>query len=271
MIKKLELTEKEHIELFNYCRLLGIEFMSTPFDLDSIDFLSKLGVKKIKIPSGEITNLPYLKKIAALNLPTILSTGMSNMDEIEIALNILLNNGLYKNAITVLHCNTQYPTPFKDVNLLAMNAIKEKFGVDVGYSDHTLGQEVAIAAVALGATIIEKHFTISNKMEGPDHLASMEPQELICFIKSIRNIQSSLGSSIKKVTDSEQENLNVARRSLFLFNDILKGHIICETDLIAKRPGIGISPMEIENVVGKRAKYDLKKDDLLKWSDLIIS
>ena len=268
MIKKLELSEDEHKELFNYCKLLNIEFMSTPFDMGSIDFLSNLGIKKIKIPSGEITNLPYLIKIAKLGLPTIMSTGMSNIDEIEASLNILLEYGLPKNKITILHCNTQYPTPFEDVNLNAMKTIKDTFNVNVGYSDHTLGSEVSISAVAMGASIIEKHFTISKKMKGPDHLASMEPSELMTMVRAIRNIELALGSNSKELTTSEAENLQIARRSLHISKNMKKGEVIKEHDLSIKRPGNGISPMFLYKVIGKILTNDIEEDHLLTWEDL---
>lgn len=268
MIKKLELSEDEHKELFNYCKLLNIEFMSTPFDMGSIDFLSNLGIKKIKIPSGEITNLPYLIKIAKLGLPTIMSTGMSNIHEIEASLNILLEYGLPKNKITILHCNTQYPTPFEDVNLNAMKTIKDTFNVNVGYSDHTLGSEVSISAVAMGASIIEKHFTISKKMKGPDHLASMEPSELMTMVRAIRNIELALGSNSKELTTSEAENLQIARRSLHISKNMKKGEVIKEHDLSIKRPGNGISPMFLYKVIGKILTNDIEKDHLLTWEDL---
>jgi N,N'-diacetyllegionaminate synthase len=268
MIKKLELTEDEHIELFNYCKLLNIEFMSTPFDMESIDFLSNLGINKIKIPSGEITNLPYLIKIAKLGLPTIMSTGMCNINEIEEALNILMEYGLSKNKITILHCNTQYPTPYEDVNLRAMNTIKETFNVNVGYSDHTLGTEVSISAVAMGAIIIEKHFTISKNLKGPDHLASLEPSELITMIKAIRNIELALGSNCKVLTTSESENLHIARRSIHISKNMKKGEVIRELDLSIKRPGSGISPMFLNKVIGKKLSKDVEEDHLLTWDDL---
>lgn len=268
MIKKLELSEDEHKELFNYCKLLNIEFMSTPFDMGSIDFLSNLGIKKIKIPSGEITNLPYLIKIAKLGLPTIMSTGMSNIDEIEASLNILLEYGLPKNKITILHCNTQYPTPFEDVNLNAMKTIKDTFNVNVGYSDHTLGSEVSISAVAMGASIIEKHFTISKNMKGPDHLASMEPSELMTMVRAIRNIELALGSNSKELTTSETENLQIARRSLHISKNMKKGEVIKEYDLSVKRPGNGISPMFLYKVIGKKLTNDVEEEHLLTWEDL---
>jgi N,N'-diacetyllegionaminate synthase len=268
MIKKLELSEDEHKELFNYCKLLNIEFMSTPFDMGSIDFLVNLGINKIKIPSGEITNLPYLIKIAKLGLPTIMSTGMSNIDEIEASLNILLQYGLPKNLITILHCNTQYPTPFEDVNLNAMKTIKDTFKVNVGYSDHTIGPEVSISAVAMGAIIIEKHFTISRIMNGPDHHASMEPSEFISMVRAIRNIEIALGSNSKELTSSEAENLQIARRSLHISKEMKKGELIKEHDLSIKRPGNGISPMFINKVIGKTLTNDVEVDHLLTWEDL---
>uniref|UniRef100_UPI004047C904 N-acetylneuraminate synthase n=1 Tax=Algoriphagus sp. TaxID=1872435 RepID=UPI004047C904 len=269
MIKKLELSEQDHHELVKHCDLLGIEFMSTPFDMNSIDFLASLGVKRIKIPSGEITNLPFLKKIAALRLETIMSTGMSDMEEIETALDVLLANGLSKKDITILHCNTQYPTPFHDVNLLAMKTIEAKFDVRIGYSDHTNGPEVSVSAVALGAVVIEKHFTKSKTLKGPDHQASMEPGDLFNLVRSIRNIELALGSPEKKVTSSEKANIAIARRSIHISNELKEGNAIRYEDIEIKRPGTGISPMKIGEVVGRVLNKNVGKDHLLTWEDLV--
>ena len=268
MIKKLELSYHEQIELVKYCNLLKIEFMSTPFDLESVEFLSKLRLKRIKIPSGEVTNLIYLKKIASLGIETIMSTGMCNLFDIEIALDILLKNGLKKEQITILHCNTQYPTPYEDVNLNAMLTIGKSFNVRYGYSDHTLGSEVSVAAVALGATIIEKHFTKSKDLFGPDHKASMEPDELIRMINKIRNIEIALGSFEKNVTKSEIKNIIIARKSIHIKKNMKVGDIIHLENLVFKRPGNGISPMKMDDVIGKKINSSLLKDHLLSWEDL---
>jgi len=229
MLQKLELTSSEHYELIAYCKLKNINFFSTAFDLDSLDFLKELGFTLFKIPSGEITNLPYLKKVAKLACEIILSTGMCTMEEIAEAITVLKKNS--KAKVTVLHCNTEYPTPFKDVNLLAMNEIKQKFNIDIGYSDHTLGIEVPIAAVALGAKVIEKHFTLDRNLPGPDHASSLEPQELKSMVTAIRNIEIALGSAIKEPTPSEINNIIIARKSIHLAVDKLKGDTLREEDL----------------------------------------
>lgn len=264
MVKKLELDKNAHIELIEYCKDKGILFLSTPFDLESIDLLNMLNLKIFKIPSGEITNLPYLRKIASLHKKIILSTGMANLKEINDALSILIKNGTKKENITVLHCNTEYPTPVEDANLLAMLTIKNRFGVKVGYSDHTLGIEVAIAAAALGATVIEKHFTLDRKMAGPDHEASLEPAELKQMIGLIRNIEKALGSSIKKPSKSETKNINVARKSIVAAKQISKGEFFTESNIIAKRPGNGISPMKWDKIIGRRAVKNFKSDELIR-------
>ncbi|MCC6287110.1 MAG: N-acetylneuraminate synthase [Chitinophagaceae bacterium] len=264
MLAKLELKEEDHYELIKYCSKKGISFLSTAFDFESIDLLKKLNIKLGKVPSGEITNLPYLRKMAKSFEQIILSTGMSDLDEIEQALTAIINAGLSKENITILHCNTEYPTPFKDVNLRAMNTIKDKLGVAIGYSDHTLGIEVPVAAVALGAKIIEKHFTLSRNMEGPDHKASLEPGELIQMIKSIRNIEEALGNSEKIASDSEQKNKVIARKSIVAAIDIKKGELFTEFNLTVKRPGGGINPMQWDNIVGGIAAKDFKADDLIE-------
>lgn len=262
MIKKLELDYEKHQELINYCNSKGIMFLSSPFDLESIDLLNELGLKIFKIPSGEITNLPYLRKIGRLNKKVILSSGMSTLGDIEKALEILRNNG--STDITVLHCNTEYPTPITDVNLLAMNTIKEAFKVEVGYSDHTLGIEISIAAVALGATVIEKHFTLDKAMEGPDHKASLEPEELKEMVRCIRNIELALGDGIKKITESEKKNVNITRKSIVASKDIKKGEIFTEANLAIKRPGDGICPMKWDEIIGRTANRDYKEDELIE-------
>ncbi len=263
MIKKLELDKETHIELINYCKQKGITFLSTPFDLESIDLLYDLDIPLYKIPSGEITNYPYLKKIAEKKLPVIMSTGMANMQEIADALNVLLQNGLKKEQIRVLHANTEYPTPMQDVNLKAMLSIAKEFGVDVGYSDHTLGIEVPVAAVAMGATIVEKHFTLDKTMEGPDHKASLEPDELKAMVKAIRNIEIAMGNSIKQASPSESKNKPIARKSIVAKTNIKKGDIFTEENITVKRPGTGISPMRWNEIIGKKAISDFEEDDLI--------
>lgn len=267
MSKKIHLPLSDYKELKSYCEEVGIKFLSTPFDHVSIDLLSDLGQDIFKIPSGEITNLPYLKKVANLKTKIIISTGMSNLSEIEFALDILVQNGSTLDNIIVLHCNTDYPSPYEDVNLLAMNTIKNAFGVRVGYSDHTPGIEVPIAAVALGAEVIEKHFTLDKNMAGPDHLASLNPKELREMIIAIRNVEIALGSGRKIPTPSESKNLNIARRSIHLLKNINEGTILNEEHLIMKRPGNGISPVLINNIIGKKLKKSFPKDHMLTFDD----
>ncbi|WP_079682588.1 N-acetylneuraminate synthase [Macellibacteroides fermentans] len=264
MLKKLELSPEQHIELIAYCNEKGIKFFSTAFDLESIDFLASLKLGLWKIPSGEITNYPYLKQIALKKEPVILSTGMCDMTDIDNAIQVLLKFGVTKEQITVLHCNTEYPTPMHDVNLNAMKAIADKFEVNIGYSDHTKGIEVPIAAVALGATVIEKHFTLDKTMEGPDHKASLEPQELIAMTNAIRNIEMALGSGEKKVTSSEINNKSVARKSIVASQYIQVGDVLTESNLTVKRPGTGISPMLWENVLGTKATKSYQPDELIE-------
>ena len=264
MLKKLELSPDQHFELISYCNDNGIKFFSTAFDIDSINFLATLKLGLWKIPSGEITNYPFLKKIALQHEPIILSTGMCDMADIDAALSVLLNFGMYKEQISILHCNTEYPTPMKDVNLRAMNSIAEKFGVKVGYSDHTIGIEVPIAAVALGASIIEKHFTLDRNMEGPDHKASLEPDELKTMVNAIRNIEKALGSKNKNVTESEKKNITAARKSIVALTSINEGDIFTEHNLTIKRPGIGISPMLWESVIGQKSKRSYNPDDIIE-------
>lgn len=269
MLKKLELSDTQHQELIAYCNIKGIKFFSTAFDVDGVNFLNQLGLQLFKIPSGEITNFPYLRAIALCGKQTIMSTGMCNEDEIAEAISILLRYGLKKEQITILHCNTEYPTPMEDVNLMAMVRIKEKFGVNVGYSDHTLGIEVPIAAVALGATIIEKHFTLNRNLPGPDHIASLEPNELTSMVKSIRNIEFAIsGSGIKSPSESEAKNIAIARKSIHISSDLSSGHMLTEFDLISLRPGDGISPMKWEEIIGKRLTVNKRKNEILNWSDL---
>jgi len=264
MAKKLVLDEEAHRKLINDCKKKGIMFLSSPFDLESIDLLDDLGLKVFKIPSGEITNLPYLRKLGSLRKKIIMSTGMANLEEIKVALDTLTVCGTPKKDISILHCNTEYPTPFEDVNLLAMLTIRDTFKVSVGYSDHTLGIEVPIAAAALGASIIEKHFTLDRSMKGPDHKASLEPHELKAMIKAIRNIENALGSKIKKASPSEIKNKVVARKSIVAAKEIKKGEIFTEENITAKRPDIGISPMKWNRIIGKIAKENFKEDELIR-------
>lgn len=268
MLKKLELSYDAHVELVKYAKSRKIKFLSTPFDLESIEILDKLGLDTFKIPSGEITNLPYLEKIGNLKKKVILSTGMATIKEIEDALEILINAGTPKEFITVLHATTEYPAPYEEVNLNAIITIRNNFGVRVGYSDHTKGIEVPIAAVALGAEVIEKHFTLDRNMEGPDHKASLEPNELAEMIRSIRNIEKALGNGIKKPSPSELKNLSIVRKSIHFSTDLPEGHILKDTDLVMKRPGTGISPMELGKVLKKHLKVNVYKDTILKWSDI---
>ncbi len=263
MIKKLELDLNAHKTLISYSKEKGIIFLSTPFDHESIELLHKLGLEIFKIPSGEITNLPYLKHIGKLNKKIILSTGMSDIGEVEDALEVLEKAGTKKENITILHANTMYPTPMEDVNLKAMQTIACTFGVDVGYSDHTLGIEVPIAAVAMGAKVIEKHFTLDKSMQGPDHKASLNPSELKEMVKAIRNIEKALGSGIKKPTSSEKPNIKIARKSIVASKDIKKGEVLSEENLTIKRPASGINPMRWDEVVGTYAKKDYKEDELI--------
>ena len=264
MIKKLELDITSHKNLIKYCNKKGIRFLSTPFDNDSIDLLFDLGVDLFKIGSGELTNFPYLRKIATKCLPVILSTGMSNLSEVEQALEVLLDNGLKREQITLLHANTEYPTPFNDVNLKAMLTLKEAFKVNVGYSDHTLGIEVPIAATSLGASVIEKHFTLDKIMEGPDHKASLEPYELKAMVKSIRNIEKALGDGIKQPSASEKKNIPIARKSVIAACEIKKGEKFTEDNITTKRPGTGISPMRWNELLGRTASRDFTNDDLIE-------
>lgn len=262
MLKKLELSFDEFTELNEYCMRKDIEFMSTAFDFDSINFLNSLDMGTWKIPSGDITNLPYLIKIAKLNKPVILSTGMSTMEDIRNAIKALKENGTAE--ITVLHCTTEYPTPLEDVNLKAMNTIKEEFSVEVGYSDHTTGIEVPIAAVALGATVIEKHFTLDRSMDGPDHQASLEPNELKAMVDSIRHIELALGNGMKQPAESEKKNMAIARKSIIASKNIKAGEVFTDDNLTVKRPGDGISPMRWFDVIGKNAPRDFDEDELIE-------
>lgn len=264
MLKKLELSQADHEELIAYCNDRGIRFFSTAFDMDSIDYLHSLNMGLWKIPSGEITNYPYLRKIAQYQEPVILSTGMCELADIEAALNVLLQFDVKKEQITILHCNTEYPTPFEDVNLRAMLEIGDKFGVQIGYSDHTKGIEVPIAAVALGASVIEKHFTLDKNMEGPDHKASLEPDELMAMVSAIRNIEQALGSGHKTISKSERKNIEIARKSIVAARPIKAGELLSEENLTVKRPGNGISPMMWNDIVGTIANRDFQQEELIQ-------
>jgi N,N'-diacetyllegionaminate synthase len=263
MIKKLELDITAHHELIAYCKSKNILFLSTPFDHDSIDLLNDLGMNIFKVPSGEITNLPYLRHIGSFRKEVILSTGMADMGEIEDALDVLITSGTSKENITVLHATTEYPCPIDDVNLRAMQTITKAFGTKAGYSDHTNGIEVPIAAVAMGATVIEKHFTLDKNMEGPDHKASLEPDELIAMVKAIRNIEKALGTGIKKPSPSEAKNMSITRKSIVAAQPIRQGEIFTESNLTVKRPGNGISPMRWDEIVGTVATKDYQEDELI--------
>ncbi len=264
MLKKLELSEDNHKALITYCKSRNVRFLSTGFDVESLEFLKSLGITLAKIPSGEITNLPYLKKIAELFNEVILSTGIADIQEIEDAVKVLLDNGVRRDNLTILHCNTEYPTPMEDVNLKAMLHIEDQFGVNVGYSDHTLGIEVPIAAVALGATVIEKHFTLDRNLPGPDHRASLEPDELKAMVTSIRNIEKAIsGNGIKEPSKSELKNKPIARKSIVAKTDIKKGEMFSVENLTVKRPGTGISPMKWDDILGKVASKDYQEDDLI--------
>lgn len=258
MLKKLEMPEAWHYSLVEYAQQRNIKFLSTGFDEDSIDFLDNLGIEFFKIPSGEITNKPYLRHIASKKKKVILSTGMANMSEICDAVNIFLESGIHKENISVLHCNTEYPTPMKDVNLKAMNLIGKEIGVEIGYSDHTIGIEVPIAAVAMGARIIEKHFTLDKNMPGPDHAASLEPDELKAMVTAIRNIEHAIsGNGIKEPSESENKNIEIIRKSLHFNKTMKAGQAVTYDDIIAIRPGTGISPMRIDEFIGKTLNIDV--------------
>lgn len=261
MLKKLELTKQMHEVLIDYCNQKKITFMSTPFDIESVKMLAGFNMQIFKIPSGEITNLPYLREIARFQKKVILSTGMSSMDEVRDAVKILEKNGA--RDITLLHCNSQYPTPVSDVNLTAMVKMHNEFGFPVGYSDHTQGIEIPLAATALGAAVIEKHFTIDRTMKGPDHKASLEPHELKQMVKGIRKIESALGNGIKQITESEKENVSVVRKSIVAAIDIQKGERFTEDNITAKRPGNGVSPMRWDEIIGKTADKDYKMDEMI--------
>jgi len=264
MLSRLELSVEIHKELIAYCAARGISFFSTGFDIESIELLVSLGLDCFKIPSGEITNLPYLRYIGGLGKDVILSTGMATMNEIEEAIDALEKSGTERNRITVLHCTTEYPTPMSDVNLLAMKTISTNFGVEVGYSDHTSGIEVAIAAVALGASVIEKHFTLDRDLPGPDHKASLEPKELKSMVTAIRNIEVALGDGVKRVTPSEAKNKPVVRKSLVACQTIQAGEVFSTQNITTKRPGTGISPMRWDDIIGRTAPRNFVADELIE-------
>ena len=264
MLKRLELTFDQHQQLISHCRNSDIEFLSTAFDDPSIDLLNKLNLKRFKIPSGEITNLPYLRRLGGLGKPLILSTGMANLGEIEAALAVLETAGTNRAQITVLHCTTEYPAPMAEVNLRAMQIIGQAFGVAVGYSDHTAGIEVPIAAVALGATVIEKHLTLDQNLPGPDHKASLEPKEFAAMVRAIRNIELSLGDGIKRATASEAANLQVVRKSLVASRAISIGELFSADSVTAKRPGTGISPMRWDELIGHPSARAFAPDELIE-------
>ena len=264
MIKKLDLGYEAFVELKKYCDKKGIVFLSSPFDLESIDFLDQLGLDIFKVPSGEITNLPYLRKLGSLNKQVIMSSGMADLKEVKEAVDVLISNGTDREGITVLHCNTEYPTPFDDVNLKAMLTIRDELSVKVGYSDHTLGIEVPVAAVALGAEVIEKHFTLDKNMEGPDHRASLEPDELKSMVSAIRNIEKAMDNGIKRPSPSEMKNKPIVRKSIVAARDIRKGEAFTEKNLAVKRPGDGINPMRWNKISGRIAKRDFYADELIE-------
>ena len=262
MLKKLELSKEEFVELRDYCNQKEIMFLSSPFDLESIDFLASIGVRTWKIPSGEITNYPFLRAIGKRKESVIMSTGMCTLDEVRDAIKVLKDFGT--TDITLLHCTTEYPAPYDSVNLKAMLTLKNEFGFNVGYSDHTNGIAVPVAAVAMGATVIEKHFTLDKNMEGPDHKASLEPDELKQMVQSIRNVEAALGDGTKQPSDVEKKNIAIARKSIVAACDIKKGEMFTEENLTAKRPGNGISPMNWAEVLGKIAKRDFSEDELIE-------
>jgi|TARA_B110000240_G_C13480647_1_gene445126 N,N'-diacetyllegionaminate synthase len=263
MVKKLELSEENHYDLVKYCKNKNVKFLSTAFDFKSIELLKKISIDFFKIPSGEITNLPYLIAVSKLELPIVMSTGMATMDEVRIALGVLLLNGISKDDITILHCNTEYPTPMEDVNLTAMLSVGRELDVKIGYSDHTLGIEIPIAAVALGAKVIEKHFTLDRSMAGPDHKASLEPNELKAMVTAIRNIERALGDGIKIPSKSEKKNIAIARKSIVASREIKKGEVFSGKNLTTKRPGTGVSPMNWESIIGTKSEKDYNQDDLI--------
>ena len=267
MLSKLQLSQENHYELAEHAKTCGVKMMSTGFDLPSVNFLHTFNFDLIKVPSGEITNLPYLRLIASYKKPILLSTGMSNLAEIDAALKVIESNGATRDQVTLLHCTSEYPAPYDEVNLLAMHTLRQNFGINVGYSDHTEGIEVSIAAVALGASVIEKHFTLSRDLPGPDHKASIEPDQLNQLVSSIRNVELSIGSGVKHVMPSELKNLDVVRKSLVASEKIKKGEFFTDNNIGVKRPGTGISPMRYDEFIGTTANKDYEIDDLLDLDD----
>ena len=265
MLRKLELSHEDHFKIKAYCDKKGIEFLSTPFDKVSIDFLKSFNLKRWKIPSGEITNIPYLRSIASQGKPIILSTGMSNLEEIGNALNVIQKEGLSKDLVTVLQCTTSYPAPFHQINLNAMKTIANTFDVKVGFSDHTCDIFIPVAAVAMGATVIEKHFTLDKSMEGPDHKASLEPEELKNMIDAIRNVECALGDGKKRLLECEIENIVIARKSIVSKNKIKKGDYFSESNITSKRPAKGISPIHWDEIIGRKATKDYYPDEFITW------
>ena len=265
MLAELELNISQHKELIEICNQYGIEFLSSGFDIESLNFLGTLNLNRIKIPSGEITNIPYLRKVASFKKPLILSTGMSNLGEIEFAINLLEESGITRDLITVLHCTTEYPAPYSEINLKAIETIRNSLKVAVGYSDHTLGLEIAIAAVGLGAKVIEKHLTLDKQLLGPDHKASLDPIEFKAMVKSIRIIEKSLGDGIKKATKSEIRNKEAIRKSIVASKKINAGDLFNEDNLTTKRPGYGISPLRWDDLIGLEAKHSYEPDELIRW------
>lgn len=264
MLQRLELSESDHLELMNRCAERGIRFLSTAFDPESVEYLHSLGLGLWKIPSGEITNYPYLRRIAQFDEPTYMSTGMCTLDDVAAAVAALNDNGLSMSNLTLLHCNTEYPTPMADVNLAAMDTLCREFGVAVGYSDHTVGIEIPVAAAARGAVVVEKHFTLDRAMEGPDHKASLEPSELKAMVQAIRNVDMAIGSELKHVTDSERKNVDIARKSIVAATAISKGEMFTERNLTVKRPGTGISPMCWNELIGTRSTRSYLPDDIIQ-------
>lgn len=264
MIKKLELDRADHEKLIQYCEEKGILFLSTAFDHESINLLAELNIPFYKIPSGEITNLPYLRHIGGMGKPLVMSTGMATLGEVREAMDVLLKAGGKKDDLTILHCNTEYPTPIEDVNLNAMLNIRDKLGVKVGYSDHTLGIEIPVAAVAMGATVIEKHITLDRMLPGPDHAASLEPDELEAMVAAIRNIEKAFGDGVKKPSPSETKNIPIARKSIVAKKAIKKGNLFSKSNITVKRPGTGISPMKWDEIIGSRSKRDFKFDEQIE-------
>lgn len=268
MLQRLELSEADHAAIIEHCGKTGIKFLSTAFDLASVDLLDRLGIPFFKVPSGELTNTPYLRKIGRLGKDVLLSTGMATLADIERAIDTLETAGTPRERLTVLHCNTEYPTPMIDVNLRAMLTIREAFGVRVGYSDHTLGIEIPVAAVAMGATVIEKHFTLDKTWPGPDHRASLEPAELTAMVAAIRNIELALGDGIKRPSPSERKNIAIARKSVHLATELQAGHVLRPEDLVLKRPGDGLQPDLLDTLVGRRLAKKLPEEHQLRWEDL---